>query len=786
MIKKILSISILLFTISALQAQQFVNHRGQDIFVSGINMAWMDFAHDLDRFNESQFEATMQDISQAGGNATRWWIHVNGTGTPTFSGDSVSGISQTAINNFATAMDIAAEYGIVVSVCLWSFDMLNTDQNSSAIITRNQNFLNSASLTQTYIDNALIPLVNATRNHPAILCWEIFNEPEGMTPLGGWSHTADVPMTTIQRFVNQCAGAIHRTDTTAKVSCGSWNSIAVSYNTEINYNAQNYYADSNLIAIGGDSDGYLDFYQVHFYPEWSPERESPFHNPYSYYQIDKPLVIGEFSAHGIIRVPGQRFSCETELTPDESYRWLIENGYGGGLSWTYTNHDGHGGLDDVRNVLAYLKETYPELITIRRDSAFNYRPSITQTLPDTACYVSDTGITINNYVNLLNYFSDESPITFEVSSIGIVEANIINDSMLSLLLADTVGYGKVYITATDTSGKRTTSSFHVYNVDSLETNMARNKVVTASSVESDQYDIFYINDGDLNTRWSSEYNDDESFVVDLLTPQTISRVVINWEAAFGLQFDIQVSNDNNNWETVFSTPYSTGGIDNIVFDAVEARYVKFNGRERAKEWGYSIWEFEIYEDNNAANNHPPVYDGRDGSMIIYPDEEAFSKRVDFYYISDEDDDLLQYTLEVIEGEFPEWLNYNESTFYFTGIAPDSSAVGTVTTFKLTAVDGFGESAEFTFTLSVELENSSISEYNNIIISPVPARDYLLITLKENEQIKQIIFANTLGQTVKSYTPEEDNKYDISDLSNGYYIIKIETDNKTLTQPLIIK
>ena len=47
-------------------------------------------------------------------------------------------------------------------------------------------------------------------------------------------------------------------------------------------------------------------------------------------------------------------------------------------------------------------------------------------------------------------------------------------------------------------------------------------------------------------------------------------------------------------ETVFHDKKSERKIDEFTIEPVEARYVKMNGIERATQWGFSLWEFEIY------------------------------------------------------------------------------------------------------------------------------------------------------------------------------------------------
>ena len=88
--------------------------------------------------------------------------------------------------------------------------------------------------------------------------------------------------------------------------------------------ARNLYADDVLVSAGGDADGTLDFYQAHTYPVWSDASDEynarivPFAQAKSYWQLDKPLLIGEFwNAVG--------GAGEGSLTADAWYR-LFEDG----------------------------------------------------------------------------------------------------------------------------------------------------------------------------------------------------------------------------------------------------------------------------------------------------------------------------------------------------------------------------------------------------------------------------------------------------------------------------
>lgn len=333
---------------------------GQKIFVSGINVAWNRFAGDVgsEPLDTVWFGKMLQEVSDSGGNAVRWWLFTNCANAPTFDKTTklVNGPGTATISNIRTLLDMAYRRGIVVSLCLLSFDMMKKNQQADTLA--NQKLLLTPEGRKAFIDNALVPLVTAIGRHPAILAWEIFNEPEGMVKsiAGDWgnmSASGVVQISDVQKMVNQAAGAIHRAMPGVPVSNGSWAFIASS-NTLPGH--RNYYSDSELKAVGGDPDGTLDFYMVHYY-EWGGRAISPFHHHASYWGLDKPLVIGEFAAKGLSDSLGP-------LSPAQAFQRLYDSGYAGAMGWTYTAHDGFGGAPENGRGTRYLKSNHPAAVTI--------------------------------------------------------------------------------------------------------------------------------------------------------------------------------------------------------------------------------------------------------------------------------------------------------------------------------------------------------------------------------------------------------------------------------------
>ncbi len=129
--------------------------------------------------------------------------------------------------------------------------------------------------------------------------------------------------------------------------------------------------------------------------------------------------------------------------------------------------------------------------------------------------------------------------------------------------------------------------------DMSVTNLALNKPVQVSSSQSG-HDGSYAVDGDAGTRWASDWSDPQFIVVDLGQETPFSIVRLNWENAYASRFLIQVSNDNSTWTTVVNEQNGSVGIREYSVDA-NARYLKILGTERGTEWGYSLYEVQIYQ-----------------------------------------------------------------------------------------------------------------------------------------------------------------------------------------------
>ncbi len=308
---------------------------GKKIFFSGTNLAWSDYNSDVgdSPLNENAWRKAVEGTRAAGGNAIRWWLFNNMSQSPTIDQTThlVTGLKENTIANMKKALDIAEEYGVMVSMCLFSHNLMEPNQwglySEKLDIDANTKLFEDDG-TEAFIKNVLEPVVKSIGFHKALMTWEVFNEPEGMTTVG-WT-TKKMDKEKIQKFTNKVAAAIHNIDKGFLVSTGS-----------VNIKYQSWWNDAELIKAGGEANGTLDFFQTHYYPYYQDDAVSPFVNTAaqmaSTYGYDsKPMIIGEFPASGW---KGDTYTssmaAKTEISTEECYRKAFDGGYAGALAWQY-------------------------------------------------------------------------------------------------------------------------------------------------------------------------------------------------------------------------------------------------------------------------------------------------------------------------------------------------------------------------------------------------------------------------------------------------------------------
>ncbi|GIF14183.1 discoidin domain-containing protein [Actinoplanes teichomyceticus] len=158
-----------------------------------------------------------------------------------------------------------------------------------------------------------------------------------------------------------------------------------------------------------------------------------------------------------------------------------------------------------------------------------------------------------------------------------------------------------------------------------DTLLSQGRPALASSVEGADAGPANAFDGDAGTRWSSQFADPQWIRVDLGATATITRVVLQWERAYGSAYRIETSADGSAWTTVHTTANGTGGTETLDVTG-SGRYVRLYGTARGSGYGYSLYEFKVYGSTgagtpggdcatNAARGRPATASSSEGADV---------------------------------------------------------------------------------------------------------------------------------------------------------------------------
>ena len=336
-------------------------------------------------------------------------------------------------------------------------------------------------------------------------------------------------------------------------------------------------------------DDYVDIIGLDNYNYNAPTLDLSSYN--SITSINKPFGLTEFSP-----------KAASESSDRGDYRVLINGGLKTSFQKTcfFLCWDREWGMNYNNNATDVMND--PWIIT-RDDLSWKGdhadTPEVTKTIPDLRVPVNTASV--NDYIDLKTIFMDRTDgtdLSYSASVVqngSLVSVSVDGSQRLDITISQgATGIAIVEAVAANSEGKVARTTFRVVVKDyNGSENLALFECVTVSSGESENPAANAV-DGQADSRWSSEYSDNQWIAIDFGRNVKVNRVILQWEAAYGAQYVIQVSSDSSNWTTVYTESNGDGGTDEIEFPATDARYIRMQGVTRGTAWGYSLYEFEVY------------------------------------------------------------------------------------------------------------------------------------------------------------------------------------------------
>ena len=174
-----------------------------------------------------------------------------------------------------------------------------------------------------------------------------------------------------------------------------------------------------------------------------------------------------------------------------------------------------------------------------------------------------------------------------------------DSSIYSITQAQTSDAGTYTVVITNGSGSATSNGAQISVSGGNGPDLAQGATATASSQNGGNAPKNAF-DGDTGpaARWESIQGAaaDPSWVAaDMGAVKSFDRIVLTWENAYASAYQIQISPDNNAWTTIFTQPTGHGGTETINLPTTNSRYVRMLGTARATTFGYSLYEFQVFD-----------------------------------------------------------------------------------------------------------------------------------------------------------------------------------------------
>eukprot|EP00727_Mastigamoeba_balamuthi_P002504 m51a1_g12250 hypothetical protein (501) ;mRNA; r:151687-153678 len=306
------------------------------VWAVGVNYAqhswsqgWMsDF---MDDNWASKFDAMKRELSEMrskGARVVRWWIFATSDVIPSscWSGSRFVALPPKYVDHIEEAVNYAkrcayrSPIGLLVYPSLMSFDWGKGSRQHQEIFT-------DAQARQSWIDNAIAPIVERLKGNSGVFGWDLCNEPEwiidgtdGGDPCSGCSKFR---LAEVKALFNGVLAMIRAKGAKQPVSLGS---ASLKFLTQLK--------------LWNDMD--LDFWDFHWY-SWATQWFNPLLQEASKAIIPaKPVIIGEVMpdpAQDAVLAKSDNRWCDGKACTDHGLlvTQLAKLGYSGYLPWAWTD-----------------------------------------------------------------------------------------------------------------------------------------------------------------------------------------------------------------------------------------------------------------------------------------------------------------------------------------------------------------------------------------------------------------------------------------------------------------
>jgi hypothetical protein len=296
--------------------------RTQLPFLEGANLPWLRYGGDFGANawspdggvgkaeTREDLRRICLELNERGIKTIRWFLLCDGRAGIRFTkAGTPIGPDRHLFPDIDAALEIAAACDLRVIFVLLDFQWFGeADQFNRVQVRGRGNVIRSAFKQRALRRRVLKPLLERYGRSPVILAWDIVNEPEWATRGCGGASTGILPYLAMRRFIKKMARMVHRY-TGQLATVGLANAAGLP-----------------LVKATG-----LDFYQVHWYDRW--DAAAPLERPVSEWDLDRPLLLGEFPTQNSARLP----EAIVEVSK--------QSGYCGALAWSVLGTDHASGID---------------------------------------------------------------------------------------------------------------------------------------------------------------------------------------------------------------------------------------------------------------------------------------------------------------------------------------------------------------------------------------------------------------------------------------------------------